>query len=76
MPYKVFTIASGAAGLGLPVFVAGSVVARGLRFFGEAALLRIFGEPVRTFIERNLGAVTIVFAVVLVGGFALVRFVL
>ncbi len=76
LPYKVFTITSGVTGLALPVFIAGSVISRGIRFFAEAALLRIFGEPIRDFIERYMGAVTIVFVVVLLGGFALVRFVL
>ena len=76
LPYKVFTITSGVTGLALPVFIAGSVISRGIRFFAEAVLLRIFGEPIRDFIERYMGAVTIVFVVVLLGGFALVRFVL
>ncbi len=76
LPYKVFTIASGVTGLGLPVFIAGSVVSRGLRFFAEAALLWYFGPPIRNFIEKNLGLVTLLFVGVLVGGFILVRFVL
>jgi membrane protein YqaA with SNARE-associated domain len=76
LPYKVFTITSGVTGLALPVFIAGSVISRGIRFFAEAALLRIFGEPIRAFIERYMGALTIAFVVLLVGGFALVRFVL
>ena len=76
LPYKVFTITSGVTGLALPVFIAGSVISRGIRFFAEAALLRIFGEPIRDFIERYMGAVTVAFVVVLLGGLALVRFVL
>ena len=76
LPYKVFTIASGVTGLGLPVFLAGSVTSRGLRFFAEAGLLWYFGEPIRAFIENNLKLVFVLFAAVLVGGFVLVRFVL
>ena len=76
LPYKVFTITSGVTGLALPVFIAGSVISRGIRFFAEAALLRIFGEPIRAFIERSMSLLTIAFVVLLLGGFALVRFVL
>lgn len=75
-PYKVITILSGVAGLNVPVFIVASVLARGLRFFVEAALLWRYGEPVRTFIERRLGLLFTIACVLLVGGFFLVRFVL
>lgn len=73
-PYKVITIASGATGLSLPVFMLASVLARGLRFFAVAGLLYLFGPPIRTFIEQRLGLVFSVFMVGLVGGFALIRY--
>lgn len=73
-PYKVITILSGSTGLSLPVFVVASIVARGARFFLVAALLRWFGPPVRDFIERRLGLMFILFTVILLGGFYLVRF--
>jgi len=74
-PYKVITIASGAVGLALPTFIVASVLARGLRFFLEAALLWQFGPPIRDFIEQRLALVTTVFVVLLVGGFLALRFV-
>ncbi|WP_186385938.1 MULTISPECIES: YqaA family protein [unclassified Stappia] len=73
-PYKVITIASGATGLSLPVFMLASVLARGLRFFAVAGLLYLFGPPIRHFIEQRLGLVFTVFVVGLVGGFALIRY--
>ncbi|ESR24156.1 YqaA family protein [Lutibaculum baratangense] len=73
-PYKVITIASGATGLPLPVFIVASVLARGLRFFVVAALLYFVGPPIRDFIERRLGFVFTLFVVLLFGGFALVKF--
>lgn len=73
-PYKVITILSGATALSLPVFIAASVAARALRFFVVAALLWKFGEPIRDFIEKRLGLMFILFMAVLVGGFALVKF--
>jgi membrane protein YqaA with SNARE-associated domain len=73
-PYKVITIASGATGLALPVFMIASVVARGLRFFILAALLYWLGPPIRDFIEKRLGLVFTVAMVVLVGGFVAVKY--
>lgn len=73
-PYKVITIFSGVTGLNLLVFTAVSLVGRSLRFFIVAWLLGRYGAPIRTFIERNLGLLFTVFMVLLVGGFAAVRF--
>ena len=73
-PYKVITILSGLTGLSVPVFVAASVLARGARFFLVAALLRRFGAPIRAFIERRLGPLTLLFFVLLIGGFLGVRY--
>jgi membrane protein YqaA with SNARE-associated domain len=72
-PYKVVTILSGATGLNLTVFMIASLLARGLRFFVVAALLRQFGLPIRDFIERRLGLVFTAFVLALVGGFAALR---
>lgn len=72
-PYKVITIASGAAGLSLPVFMLASLVSRGIRFFIVAGLLYFFGAPIRDFIEKRLGLMFTVFVVLLVGGFALIK---
>lgn len=72
-PYKVITIASGVTGLSLPVFIACSVVARGLRFFVVAGLLYWFGPPIRDFIERRLGLMFTIFVVMLFAGFAVIK---
>ncbi|MCT7377459.1 YqaA family protein [Chelativorans salis] len=74
-PYKVLTIFSGATGLNLPVFIAVSIVGRGLRFYLVSWLLYHFGPPIRIFIEKNLGLLFTLFMVLLVGGFAAVRYV-
>lgn len=72
-PYKVITIASGATGLGLPVFILSSIVARGLRFFVVAGLLYWMGPPIRAFIERRLGLMFTLFMILLFGGFLAVK---
>ena len=73
-PYKVITIMSGWTGLSLTTFVVTSIVARAGRFFLVATLLHYFGAPIRDFIERRLGLMTILFVVLLLGGFFAVRY--
>lgn len=74
-PYKVITIFSGATGLNVLVFSAVSILARGLRFFIVGALLWKFGAPIRDFIEKWLGLLFTAFVALLLGGFALLKFV-
>ncbi|MBI3706514.1 MAG: DedA family protein [Proteobacteria bacterium] len=74
IPYKLITIASGLAKFDLAIFGVASLATRGVRFFLVAGLLRIFGPPIRDFIERRLTLVTTVFAVSLVGGFLVLRY--
>jgi membrane protein YqaA with SNARE-associated domain len=76
IPYKLVTIASGAAAFDIWVFMAASVVTRGARFFMVAALLYWFGEPIRELIERRLTMLTTAFVVMLVGGFVVVRYLI
>lgn len=75
IPYKLATIASGAVGMPVIPFIAASVVSRGLRFFMVAFIAAKFGPPVLAVIEKRLTLFTILFLVLLVGGFALVRFI-
>lgn len=74
IPYKLVTIASGAVKFDLLVFGLASLVTRAGRFFLVAALLRIFGPPVRVFVEKHLTLVTTGFVVLVVGGFFLLRY--
>ncbi len=74
-PYKVITIASGVTNLDPVVFGVASVASRGLRFFIVAALLWQFGPPIRAFVERYLGWVVLVFCVMLVAGFVVLKFI-
>lgn len=73
IPYKLITIASGAAQFDLWVFAIASLVTRGARFFLVAGLLWWIGQPIRAFIERRLTLLTTVFVIALVGGFVAVR---
>ena len=74
IPYKVFTIASGVMDLDLLVFTLASALSRGARFFLVAALLWRFGPAIRLFIEKYLAQVTLLFFVLLLGSFVLLRY--
>jgi membrane protein YqaA with SNARE-associated domain len=73
IPYKIVTIASGAAHFDFWVFMLASLATRGARFFLVAGLIRLFGTSVRDFIERRLTLVTSAVAVGVIGGFLLLR---
>ena len=73
-PYKVITIASGVVQLDFAVFMLASVVARGMRFYLVAWLLKKYGEPMKDYIEKNLGMLSVLFLLLLLGGFACIKF--
>ena len=75
IPYKIVTIASGAAEFSFLIFMVCSVITRGARFFLVAALIRKFGPPIQDFIERRLTMVTSVAAVAIVLGFVALRYI-
>ena len=72
-PYKVITIASGVVHLDFAVFMLASVVARGMRFYLVAWLLKKYGEPMKDYIEKNLGMLSVLFLLLLLGGFACIK---
>jgi membrane protein YqaA with SNARE-associated domain len=73
-PYKVITITSGVMNLDFGVFMVASALSRGARFFLLALLLWHFGPPIRSFIERYLPQLTILFFLLLFGGFIALRY--
>ena len=74
-PFKVITIMSGATAMPLSVFIPTAILARGLRFFAVAALLRIFGPQIKDFIERRLAIVFVAFLLILIAGFVGVKYI-
>ena len=74
IPFKIFTVASGVLHYNFPLFVAGATLGRAIRFFLVAGLIRLFGEKVRPFIEKQLALVVTIFFVVIVLGFVALRF--
>jgi membrane protein YqaA with SNARE-associated domain len=76
IPYKVFTIAAGVFHnhVGLLPFIIASIIGRGLRFFLVAGLMWKFGRPIVRFIDKYFNLLCIVFTVLLIGGFALIKY--
>jgi membrane protein YqaA with SNARE-associated domain len=75
IPFKLVTIAAGAAHFDLSTFVLACLITRGGRFFlFEAVPLRIFGDRARAFIEERLVLVTSAVAAAAVGGVLVLRF--
>ena len=74
IPYKIFTIASGALGMAFLPFVLASAISRSARFFLVALLLAWFGEPMKHMIDRHFNKLALIFGVLLVGGFAALKF--
>jgi membrane protein YqaA with SNARE-associated domain len=70
IPYKVFTIAAGAAALNFPVFIVASALGRGARFFLVAGLLVWggvqFEVSLRKYVER-VGWITVGIVVAVIG---------
>lgn len=73
IPYKVATIAAGATLMPFVPFMAVSFLGRGARFVLVAATLRVFGPEVRRRLETNFDMAALLFFVLLVGGFLILR---
>ena len=75
LPYKLVTISAGVAQVNVGVFIFASILSRGLRFFAVAAILRVIGEPAKKIIDQHFNKLTVLFMVLLIGGFLLVKVV-
>jgi membrane protein YqaA with SNARE-associated domain len=73
LPYKIFTLTAGAFHLNFITFILVSLVSRAGRFFLVAAMIYRFGAPVRSFIERYFNLLSIVFLVLLVLGYIIIK---
>jgi membrane protein YqaA with SNARE-associated domain len=74
IPYKVTAIASGMFKVAFPLFLIGSILIRGLRFFLVAGLIWKYGAPMQTFVEKRLGLVVSGVALAIVGVVLVIRF--
>jgi len=76
IPYKVFTIAGGVARISFPLFVLASVLSRSARFFLVSGLIYLFGPKIKTFIDRYFNILVVVFTILLIGGFVVLKYLI
>jgi membrane protein YqaA with SNARE-associated domain len=76
LPYKLFTITAGAFHLNFPTFFIVSLLSRAARFFLVAAFIWKFGKPVQRYIDKYFNILSIIFMILLVGGFILIKMLL
>ena len=76
IPYKVFTISAGFFSFSFSEFILASIIGRSFRFFAVALLIWKFGPPIKSFIDRYFNLLAVLFVVLLVLGFVLIKYVL
>jgi membrane protein YqaA with SNARE-associated domain len=69
IPFKLLTITAGFIGMPLLTFIGASLVSRSISFLIVGVLFRVFGRPIKAFIDKYLGLATAGFVVLVVGGF-------
>ena len=74
IPYKVFTIAAGVFHINFLTFLLASLLSRGARFFLVGGLILWFGPEIKRFMDRYFNLLTVVFVVLLIGGFLVLKY--
>ena len=73
IPYKIFTIFSGAFSLPFHLFLLASFISRGARFFLLSLLIYKYGEKIRIFIDRYFNLLSIIFTIFLISGYIIIK---
>jgi membrane protein YqaA with SNARE-associated domain len=78
IPYKVFTIAAGVfhEQVSIWTLLGASAIGRTGRFLIVAGCIYFFGPPIKRLLDKYLELFTVLFMVLLIGGFVLIKFVL
>jgi membrane protein YqaA with SNARE-associated domain len=73
LPYKVCTISAGVAKINFAGFIIASILSRSARFYLVAGLFGWKGEKVRPFIEKYFNWLSLLFMILLIGGFMAIK---
>lgn len=76
IPYKIFTIASGALDYSVLNLIWASFLGRAGRFFLVALIIRIVGEKAKEWIDKYFNILAFAFFVLLVGGFVAIKYLM
>lgn len=75
IPYKIFTIASGVFKMNFTLFIIASAISRSLRFFAVAALFKKYGPGIKGFIDKYFNWLAVLFFVLLLAGFLIIKYI-
>ena len=75
IPFKLLTITAGVASMNLLTFTAACIVGRAGRFFLVAFLMHKCGPRITPFIEKYFDKLALLFGILLIGGFVLIKYV-
>ncbi len=73
LPYKLFTITAGAFRIDFFTFVIASFLSRGLRFYLVSGTIYLFGPRVKYFLDNYFNLFTIIFSILLIGGYFIIK---
>jgi membrane protein YqaA with SNARE-associated domain len=68
MPFKIFVLLAGAAGISTGRFAVAIAIGRGIRYFGEGLLAVWYGEQAMQFLDANGRTVSLSLAVLMAAG--------
>ena len=74
LPYKAITLSAGFCKLNLPYFILFSFLSRGARFFLLGGIIKIWGKQIHFFIDRYFNQLVVLFTLIIVFGFWLLKF--
>ncbi|MCC7407723.1 MAG: DedA family protein [Phycisphaeraceae bacterium] len=73
IPFKLLTITAGFAQMDLVMFTVACVIGRAMRFYAVAGVFWLVGPRAMPVIDRYFNLLCVVFVVLLVGGFAVLK---
>ena len=76
IPFKIFTISAGAFNINFSLFLIASTISRSARFLLVTGLIWKYGESIRNFIDQFFNKLAILFTILLIGGFFIIRYII
>ncbi|MGZ3247723.1 MAG: YqaA family protein [Croceibacterium sp.] len=74
IPFLLLTVTAGFIGFPLVKFLLASLISRGAIFLGIGILFKLFGPPIKTFIDKYFAYIVVAALIVIAGVFYLVDF--
>ena len=76
IPFKLITISAGTFNINFLMFIVASIISRSARFFIVATLIKVFGDPIKEFIEKYFNLLALAFTILLIGGFIFIKYII